>query len=345
MPGPRVAVVILNYNGTSLLRQFLPSVAQHSEEAAIYLADNASTDDSLRYVAENFPAIKCISLPENYGFAGGYNEALKQVEADYYVLLNSDVEVTANWIQPVITMMESDRQIAAVQPKILSYSEKHSFEYAGACGGFIDKYVYPFCRGRMFNDLEKDSGQYNDAREIFWATGACMFVRADAYHELSGFDAAFFAHMEEIDLCWRMKNTGRKIYVQPLSVVYHLGGGTLNKISPRKTYLNFRNNLVTMTKNYPGAWFGILLARLVLDGIAGMKFLFEGRGLHTWAVIRAHFSYYLWLPRVLRQRRTMRKLAAFKASRSCIYNGNVVSDYYLSGKKKFSELESGRFSA
>jgi len=292
MQKPVVAVVILNYNGKKLLQQFIPSVIELSAGADIYLADNASTDNSLAYIEKEYPQVKRIALKQNYGFAQGYNEAFKQVQADYFVLVNSDVEVTANWIEPVIELMQKDLSVAACQPKVLSYNEKDTFEYAGSCGGFIDKYGYPFCRGRIFNELEKDNGQYNNTVEIFWATGACMFVRASVYNELGGFDGSYFAHMEEIDLCWRMKNTGHKIMAVPSSVVYHLGGGTLNKISPRKTFLNFRNNLITLTKNYPtGNWFFVLLARLFLDGIAGFKFLLEGKPLQLWAVIKAHFAY------------------------------------------------------
>lgn len=346
MGQPSVAVVILNYNSKPLLQQFLPSVLAHSQGAKIYVADNASTDDSVSFLEEQYPQLQLIKLPRNAGFAGGYNEALKQVSADYFVLLNSDVEVAAGWIEPVIALMEKNRSIAACQPKLLAYKEKDSFEYAGACGGFIDKYAYPFCRGRIFNELEKDRGQYNDTREVFWATGACMFVRANVYNELGGFDADYFAHMEEIDLCWRMKNTGNKIFVVPSSVVYHLGGGTLNALSPQKTFLNFRNNLITFTKNYPGArWLWILVLRLVLDGIAGIKFLFEGRALHTWAVIRAHWSYYFSLGTTLRKRREMRAKNNYKPSLNSIYAGGIVNDFYFGKIKSFSDLPKEKFTA
>lgn len=346
MSEPVVAVVMLNYNGKKLLQQYLPAVLQHSAGAHIYVADNASTDDSLAFVSKHYPSVRCIPLMKNTGFAGGYNEALKQVQADYYVLLNSDVEVTPGWLEPVIAVMEHDRDVAACQPKLRAFLAKNTFEYAGACGGFIDKYGYPFCRGRIFNELEQDSGQYDDAREVFWATGACMFVRASVYHELGGFDDAYFAHMEEIDLCWRMKNTGRKVMVVPASVVYHLGGGTLNKLSPRKTFLNFRNNLVTLTKNYPNNfWLDVLLLRLILDGIAGLKFLLEGKPLHTLAVLRAHFAFYFRLPAVLRSRRQLRAHKQFKASYTGIYNGNIVREFYLNKVRRFSALNPVRFSA
>lgn len=338
-----VAVVILNYNGKKLLQQYLPSVIKNSVGYDIYLADNASTDDSVDFTEAHFPEVKVLRLGSNFGFAKGYNEALKQVSADYFVLLNSDVEVTNGWIEPVIELMKNDQGIAAAQPKVLSYTEKSKFEYAGACGGFIDKYGYPFCRGRLFNVLEDDKGQYNDTVQVFWATGACMFVRADVFRETGGFDDLFFAHMEEIDLCWRMRNNGRKVYVVPASVVYHLGGGTLHKISPRKTFLNFRNNLITLTKNYPGNWLPVFLLRLVLDGIAGFKFLLEGKPAHTWAVVRAHFAYYCRLPQTLSLRKKYRSDKDFNANNSLIYSGSVVADHYLRKKTKFSELEKQRF--
>lgn len=344
MTRPSVAVIILNYNGKALLQQFLPSVMKHSQGADIYVADNASTDDSVQFLQKEFPQVKLITMQSNAGFAGGYNIALEKVEAEYFALVNSDVEVTESWIDPVIALMEQDRDIAACQPKLLAYQQKDTFEYAGACGGFIDKYSYPFCRGRIFNELEKDHAQYNDAREIFWATGACMFVRASVYKELGGFDADYFAHMEEIDLCWRMKNIGHKVFVVPSSVVYHLGGGTLNAISPRKTYLNFKNNLITFTKNYPGArWLWILVLRLFLDGVAGIKFLLEGRLLHTWAVLRAHWSYYFTLPATLRKRREMKSRKNFHASLSGMYWGNIVSCFYLGKIKSFEKLAKEKF--
>jgi GT2 family glycosyltransferase len=344
MNKPLVAVVILNFNGKKLLQQFLPSVIKYSAGCEIYLADNASTDDSLSFIEKEFSQIKRIVLTQNYGFARGYNEALKNVNADYFILLNSDVEVTPDWIEPVIELMQSDESVAACQPKILSYAEKNSYEYAGASGGFIDKYGYPFCRGRIFNELEKDNGQYNDVREIFWASGACMFVKADAYKEAGGFDDSYFAHMEEIDLCWRMKNTGHKIMIVPGSVVFHLGGGTLNKLSSRKTFLNFRNNLITLTKNYPnGNWFFVILVRLVLDGIAGFKFLLEGKPAHMWAVTKAHFSYYFSIGKTLSKRKENKSHKNYKPSYSSIYNGNVVLEFYLRKIKTFSALTKNRW--
>ncbi|MGZ3863859.1 MAG: glycosyltransferase family 2 protein [Bacteroidia bacterium] len=341
---PVVAVVILNYNGKKLLQQYLPSVISNSQNASVYVVDNASTDDSVSFLEKEFPSVKIITNRENLGFAEGYNIGLNQIVADYFVLLNSDVEVTPGWLVPVINLMETDKTIAACQPKILSYNNKDEFEYAGACGGFIDKYGYPFCRGRIFNELEKDSGQYNDAMEIFWATGACMFVRAGVYNELRGFDNKYFAHMEEVDLCWRMKNLGHKIMVVPSSVVYHLGGGTLNKISPKKTFLNFRNNLITITKNYPSAfWIWVIIVRLVLDGVAGIKFLTEGKPRHTLAIVYAHFAYYFHLIRSVTKRNKMKKRPGYKPGVSGMYNESIVKVHYLKKVKAFSQLDRNNF--
>ena len=341
-----IAVVILNFNGKKLLQQFLPTVIQHSSQATIYVADNASTDDSISFLKTEFPTVKLIELKENYGFAKGYNEALKQVDADYFVLLNSDVEVTPNWIEPIINLMAADKTIAAAQPKILAYNEKNEFEYAGACGGFIDKYGYPFCRGRIFDMLEKDNAQYNQAIEVFWATGACMFVRADVYKDLKGFDDFYFAHMEEIDLCWRIKNTQHKVMAVPASLVYHVGGGTLNKLSPRKTFLNFRNSLISLTKNnVSGSLFLKIITRLVLDGVAGIKFFIEGNPSHTWAIVKAHFSFYANLKTTLRLRKEIKSTNNYKPSNNQIYQSSIVFDYYLKKKKKFTDLKQDLFTA
>lgn len=343
---PSVAVVILNYNGKDLLKKFLPSVLSHSPGAQVIVADNHSTDESLSYLESEFPAVRIIKLKENYGFARGYNEALKEVVADYFVLLNSDVEVSGGWIEPVISLMENNKTIAAAQPKILSYNKKDEFEYAGACGGFIDKYGFPFCRGRIFNEVEKDEAQYDITREVFWATGACMFVRAEIFQHLKGFDPFYFAHMEEIDLCWRMKNTGNRIMVVPQSVIYHLGGGTLNKISPRKTFLNFRNSLLAMIKNdRQKNLFGRMFWRLSLDGIASFKFLLEGNPRHFWAVMEAHAAFYYNLPRFLRLRKEAAKDLSFTPSSKFIYKRSIVADHYLHGQKKFSGLKEEDFSA
>jgi GT2 family glycosyltransferase len=289
----KIAVVILNWNGVQLLEEFLPSIVKYSPETTIYLADNASTDDSISFVMANFPSVKIIKNDSNLGFAGGYNEALKHINAEIYALVNSDIEVTENWLQPIIKTFEKEPQTAIIQPKILDFKRKEYFEYAGAAGGFIDKYGYPYCRGRIFDTLEKDNGQYNDNCEIFWASGACFFIQSAVYNELKGFDADFFAHQEEIDLCWRAFNKGYKIKYISESVVYHVGGATLQQGNPRKTYLNFRNSLLMLTKNLPkDKLYWILFCRMILDGIAGMQFLLQGKFNHFMAILKAHGSFY-----------------------------------------------------
>ena len=336
----RVAVVILNWNGQKFLEKFLPSLLENSSNLAeIIVADNASSDGSVEYLKLNFPAVRIIQHKQNFGFANGYNLALAQVEADYYVLLNSDIEVTPGWIQPIIDLMESDSSIGACQPKIRSYTEPQKFEYAGAAGGFIDKYGYPFCRGRMFLSIEEDDGQYNDTIEIFWATGACMFVRADLYHKYGGLDKDFFAHMEEIDFCWRLQNEGYKIMYCPASVVYHIGGGTLPKASWRKTYLNFRNNCILLYKNLPdNLLIEVFAKRLILDRIAATKFLITAGFKDFFAVSKAHFSFYKSMQKT-RQKRKNLKQGQVKN----IYQKNIVFEYYLRGKKKFTDLDPKRF--
>lgn len=335
----KTAIVILNWNGKDLLKKFLPSVIDHSSGIAeIIIVDNGSTDDSVDYIKTTFSQIRLIELEKNYGFAGGYNRALKQIDADYYILLNSDVEVTPNWIQPIINLMESNKEIAACQPKIKSFQNKSLFEYAGAAGGYLDKYGYPFCCGRLFLTLEKDEGQYNSMKEIFWATGACLFIRSETFHKLGCFDDEFFAHMEEIDLCWRINNEGLKIYYVPQSEIYHVGGGTLPKKNPRKTYLNFRNNLMMIHKNLPSSsLFFIFTIRLLLDGIAGLKFLFDGDWKDCIAVIKAHFYFYARL-RSRNKIRLQTQKAIKKKHVKTIYNKSIVMDYYIRGKKYFSQL-------
>src|SRR3970282_2623780 len=289
----KIAVVILNWNGVQLLEQFLPSVVKYSPEATIYVAHNALTYDTISFVMANFPSVKIIKNDCNLGFAGGYNEALKHIDAEIYALVNSDIEVTQNWLQPILKTFENESQTAIIQPKILDFKRKEYFEYAGAAGGFIDEYGYPYCRGRIFDTLEKDNGQYNDNCEIFWASGACFFIRSAVYNELKGFDADFFAHQEEIDLCWRAFNKGYKIKYISESVVFHVGGATLQQGNPRKTYLNFRNSLLMLTKNLPkDKLYWILFCRMILDGIAGMQFLLQGKFNHFIAILKAHGSFY-----------------------------------------------------
>lgn len=291
-----IAIVILNWNGRALLEEFLPVMLRHSVGAKIYLADNASTDDSVLFVQKTFPEVKIIQNSGNYGYAKGYNEALQYVEEDLYVLVNSDVEVTNGWLDPVLDLFENDRETAIVQPKILDYYKRTSFEYAGAAGGFIDKYGFPFCRGRVFDTIEEDQGQYNDVTDVFWASGACFFIRKSAFRELGGFDADFFAHQEEIDLCWRAFNKNLKVKYCGFSTVYHMGGATLQTGSPRKTFLNFRNSLWMMLKNLPHrSLFPVLFLRLSQDGLAGLRFLANGKPAHLWAVLKSHFYFYLKL--------------------------------------------------
>ena len=289
----KTAVVILNWNGKQLLEQFLPSVLQYSATLAdVYVADNASTDDSVAYLKSHFSEVKIIQNKENYGFAKGYNEALNYVDADVFVLLNSDVEVTKNWLQRPLDIFQSQDKVAALQPKILDYKNKTHFEYAGAAGGFIDKYGFPFCRGRLFFNIEKDEGQYDNEQHIFWASGACLFIKSKAFWEAGGFDETYFAHQEEIDLCWRLHHLGYRVFYTYQSVVYHLGGATLSTASPKKTYLNFRNSLYTLYKNVPKQRFLILFKRLSLDGLAGIHFLFQGKFLHLGAIVKAHVAFY-----------------------------------------------------
>lgn len=341
----RIAVVILNWNGKKLLEKFLPEVISHSQHIAqIVVADNASTDDSISFLQQNFSSVKIISIDKNLGFAGGYNYALKQVDADYYVILNSDIEVNKNWIEPVIDVMNKDDSVAACQPKILSYSKKDFFEHAGAAGGFIDFLGYPFCRGRMFDTVEPDHGQYNDERDIFWATGACLFIRAGIFHRLGGFDESFFAHMEEIDLCWRIQQQGFKIRYVPQSSVYHIGGGTLPKINPRKTFYNFRNNLMMLHKNL--SFFRLVfvfIIRFFLDLAAALKFLFDGGRADAAAVFNAYIWFYSHLGEQIKKRKQNRSTIKNK-SVTGIYFRSLVVDYYFLGRSKFSHLKAKHFS-
>ena len=336
----KVAIVILNWNGKKFLEKFLPSVVNYSEGAEVIIADNDSKDDSVAFLKEHYPQLRIILNKENGGYARGYNEALAQIDAEYYVLLNSDIEVTPNWVKPVIDVMDADLSIAAAQPKLLAYARKDEFEYAGAAGGFIDKYGYPFCQGRVFGHLEKDLGQYEEVREIFWATGAAMFVRASKFWEVGGLDNDFFAHMEEIDLCWRFKNSGYKVVYVPQSKIYHVGGGTLPKGTARKTYLNFRNNFALLYKNLPAdRVLKTFAARLVLDGVAAIRFLTEGHLGDFWAVFRAHMYFYSHLNELKKKRKahTQRRV-------SMIYQKNLVFEHFLFHKKKFSELDQTKFS-
>ena len=331
----KIAIVILNWNGQKLLEQFLPSVVDFSsKEATIYIADNASTDSSINYVKSSFPSIKIIENDINGGYAKGYNDALKSIDADIYCLLNSDVEVTQNWLKPVIDIFKSEKNTAIIQPKLLDFKNKTKFEYAGAAGGFIDLFGYPYCRGRVFNHLETDKAQFNDVKEIFWASGACLFIRAKVYHQLEGFDEDYFAHQEEIDLCWRTQNIGYKIKYVGSSLVYHVGGATLQQANPHKTYLNFRNSLLNVVKNVPKKWFlFVIFSRLLLDGIAGIKFIIELRPIHTWAIIKAHYSFYKNLNKFLKKREKLLKKEDYNLHTS------IVWQYFVLGRKKFHQLK------
>mgnify|MGYP001262787506 FL=1 len=331
----KIAIVILNWNGQKLLEQFLPSVVDFSsKEATIYIADNASTDSSIKYVRSSFPSIKIVENKINGGYAKGYNDALKSIDADIYCLLNSDVEVTQNWLKPIIDIFKNEKNTAIIQPKLLDFKNKTKFEYAGAAGGFIDLFGYPFCRGRVFNHLETDKGQFNDVKEIFWASGACLFIRAKVYHQLEGFDEDYFAHQEEIDLCWRTQNIGYKIKYVGSSLVYHVGGATLQQANPHKTFLNFRNSLLNVVKNVPKKWFlFVIFSRLLLDGIAGIKFMIELRPIHTWAIIKAHYSFYKNLNRFLKKRKKLLKKEGYNLHTS------IVWQYFALGRKKFHQLK------
>jgi GT2 family glycosyltransferase len=328
----KIAIVILNWNGKELLAQFLPKVLAYSNDATIYVADNASADDSIDYVKANFPTVNIIQNAVNGGYAKGYNDSLPFVEEDIYCLLNSDIEVTENWLTPMLSAFKNNPETAIMQPKILDFKQKTHFEYAGAAGGFIDKYGYPFCRGRIFNTLEKDNGQYNDASNIFWVSGACLFIRKTVFQELQGFDEDFFAHQEEIDLCWRAFNLGYKVQYIPESVVYHVGGATLDSANPQKTYLNFRNSLCMLAKNLPkGKLFSIIFSRLVLDGIAAIQFLFQFKFKHFIAIIKAHFHFYARFLKMHRKRGKNQQKHYFQ-------HKSIVYSYFIKGKKIYSDL-------
>ncbi|CAG0954191.1 MAG: glycosyltransferase family 2 protein [Bacteroidetes bacterium] len=336
----KTAVVILNWNGKKLLQKFLPSVIQFSPSASIYVIDNCSNDDSISLIKEQFPQVKIIQNEKNFGFAKGYNEGLKKINAPYFLLLNSDVEVTDNWLHPLEKLLNENVQMAACQPKVLSFSKPDYFEYAGAAGGFIDKYGYPFCRGRIFTEIEKDQKQYEGNSEIFWASGAAMLVRSDLFFKAEGFDENFFAHMEEIDLCWRLKNMGYQIGYTSHSKVFHVGGATLQYDSPNKTYLNFRNNLLTLLKNLPQQkLFLILLIRMLLDGTAAIKFLLELKFLYVWAIFKAHLSFYKNFYAYYK-RRTKKEILQTNG----IFEGSIVVQFFIKKTKTFSQLEPTKFS-
>lgn len=336
----KTAVVILNWNGMNYLRQFLPIVCKHTDlpGTEIIVVDNGSSDDSVSFLKSNFPTVKVIEFQQNYGFAMGYSKALASIQATYYVLLNSDVEVTPGWLEPLIESMEENPILGACMPKLLSHSQHNHFEYAGASGGFIDRFGYPFCRGRILSTLEEDNGQYNDFRNIFWASGACMFIRAEAYSKAGGLDGEFFAHMEEIDLCWRMHRLGYTIAVVPQSTVYHVGGGTLPNNTPLKLYLNYRNNLFLLFKNLPVfQLIPVVFIRMLLDGMSALTYLFSGSGRFFVAVIRAHLAFQRRIPLLIKMRRQLRgtiRTGKFNE----IYPGSIVFDFFIRRKRYFSQL-------
>lgn len=328
-----IAVVILNWNGIELLKQFLPDVVKYSPNATVYVADNASTDSSVEFVRSNFPGVKVIENEINGGYAKGYNDALAHLEEDIFILLNSDVQVTPHWLEPIAAVFRAQPRVAVVQPKILDYKNPSYFEYAGAAGGFIDALGYPYCRGRIFDTIEKDEGQYDDEVDIFWASGACLAIRRTCFFHAGALDEDYFAHQEEIDLCWRLKNLGFKIKYIPQAVVYHVGGATLSSMNPRKTFFNFRNSLFNLLKNVPSSrliW--VVFLRMILDGIAAFRFLLHGEFSHFSAVFQAHINFYKALPLLIEKRKKIPEKVAYSSKFS------VVCNYYFRGKHKYSSI-------
>jgi GT2 family glycosyltransferase len=328
-----LAIVILNYNGKKHLETYLPSVVECSDGHDVLVIDNGSLDNSIHFISLKFPTVQLIQLKENVGFAQGYNDGLERIKGKYehYLLLNSDVEVSPGYLSPLLSRIAA-HTIAAVQPKILSHVNKTRFEHAGASGGFIDKRGFPFCRGRIFDECETDNGQYNEAMPVFWASGACLLIKSSLFHEVDGFDGRFFAHMEEIDLCWRLQHQGHQIWVEPSSTVYHLGGGTLSYESKTKVFLNFRNNLYMLAKNETGFWQGKIFIRMLWDGLAAIQFILKGKPSLLYQVLKAHLAFYTSLPRLISQR-TNKKNATLGR-----YKGNIVIDYFLKKKNKYSDL-------
>jgi len=336
-----VSIVILNWNGEKFLEQFLPALVQHSQlpGVEIVVADNNSSDDSVEFLARTYPDIRCIRLDENFGFSGGYNRALEQLDSACFLLLNSDIEVTPGWLDPMIEEMDGDEGIAACTPKIKDFKKRTHFEYAGAAGGYVDRYGYPFCRGRIFDQLEEDRGQYDDPTKVFWGSGACLLVRADIYRKAGGLDDRFFAHMEEIDLCWRIQRMGYRIQYVPQSTVYHVGGGTLSRGNPKKTFLNFRNNLLLLYKNLPSDRRNrILFIRKILDGISALRFLIQGDTKDFSAILRAHRSY-KGMKQFYKGTKSQNNFPENHVIVSGIYPRSIVADFFLKGKRRFDQLD------
>jgi len=337
----QVSIVILNWNGRNFLERFLPELVQHSQlpGVEIVVADNNSSDDSMEFMDRTYPEIRTIRMEENHGFSGGYNRALEQLDSSYFLLLNSDIEVTPGWLEPMIDLMEGHEHIAACTPKIKDFKKRTHYEYAGAAGGFLDRYGYPFCRGRIFDHLEEDLGQYDDPIEVFWGSGACLLVRAELYRKSGGLDDLFFAHMEEIDLCWRLQRMGYQIHYVPQSTVYHVGGGTLGRGNPMKTFLNFRNNLLLLHKNLPsGRKKRILLIRKILDGISALRFLIQGDVKDFSAIIRAHRAYN-GMKVSYNGTKEQNIVSENNVIVSGIYPRSVVADFFLRGKRRFDQLD------
>ena len=336
----QISIVILNWNGRHHLEKFLPFVTAHTatgKDTCIVVADNGSTDDSVEFIRTNFPEIKLVLLDKNYGYAEGYNKALEQIDSDLYILMNSDIEPSEGWLPPLRKVMETKPEIAALAPKILSYENRNKFEYAGAAGGFIDYLGYPFCRGRILSKIETDQGQYNDFREVFWASGACFVIRADVFKQLGGFDSDFFAHMEEIDLCWRIQLAGYKVAVEPRSSVFHLGGGTLPNNNPRKIYLNYRNNLAMLYKNVSNRTFiPIMLSRMILDGMSAVVFLLQGHKDFCKEVFRAHMDFHKWRKKLNIKRKKIQDERVVKHVHN-IYRKSIIFRYYI-GQRKFGHM-------
>lgn len=336
----KLSVVILNWNGLSFLKKFLPEVVRTTSipGVEVVVADNGSSDESLTWLATNYPTVRTIELDKNYGFTGGYNKALKGIDAEYYLILNSDVNPTDGWIEPMLALMEQQHDVAACMPKIRSYSNPAFFEYAGAAGGFIDRFGFPFCRGRILSQVEEDKEQYNQQCDIFWATGACMMVRSSTFWEAEGFDEFFFAHMEEIDLCWRLKNLGYRIMFVPESTVFHVGGGTLPNNNPRKLFLNYRNNLILLVKNLPsGLLVTTLLFRILMDMASAMVFLLSGKRSFFTAIVKAYWDFYkhsFYYKRLRKRLAHPRRNNLHKE----IYRGSIVFDFFLKRKKTFSSI-------
>lgn len=339
-----IAIVILNYNGKPYLEKYLPGIIQHQPaNSKIYIADNASTDDSVAFIQTTYPQLQLLVAQTNTGFAGGYQWALQQVREDYYVILNSDVQVEEDWISPIVEYMQTHPQVSACQPKILSLHEPEMFEHAGAAGGWIDLLGYPFCKGRIFSTVEKDLGQYNNTSPIFWASGAAMVIRSADYWTAGGFDTDFFAHMEEIDLCYRLQKMGKEILSFPSSKVYHLGGGTLQYNSPQKTYLNFRNGLFLLLKNKSVInlmW--LIPCRMVLDGFAALLFLYEGKTDHFSSVFKAHIAFYGMFGKMLSKRRDIAAITQKKHQIKGVFKGSIVFNYYIKGNRHFYLLGTGK---